>query len=142
MLFRSPDYTLTDPGSTGCAITVSYYNAIDNSVDINSGRGYTRNRLIKPEFAAPGVQVLGAGTDGRFIKSSGSSIAAGITAGAAALIIEWLRQQPNSIGITTSQVKNILILGANQGVLPEYPNQEWGYGTMDLYQSLNRLRSL
>ena len=141
-LEANPDYTLTDPGSTGCAITVSYYNAIDNSVDINSGRGYTRNRIIKPEFAAPGVQVLGAGTDGRFIKSSGSSIAAGITAGASALIFEWLRQQPNAIGITTSQVKNILILGANQGVLPEYPNQEWGYGTMDLYQSLNRLRSL
>lgn len=141
-LEANPDYTLTDPGSTGCAITVSYYNGTDNSVDINSGRGYTRNRLIKPEFTAPGVQVLGAGLNGRFTRRSGSSIAAGITAGAAALIIEWLRRQPNAIGITTSQVKNILILGTNQGVLPEYPNREWGYGTIDLFQSLNRLRSL
>lgn len=141
-LEANPDYTLTDPGSTRDAITVSYYNGIDNSVDINSGRGYTRNNLIKPSFAAPGVQVTGMGSDGRFEKRSGSSIAAGITAGAAALIIEWLLQQEGITEITTSQIKNIIILGTNQGVLPEYPNREWGYGTMDIYQSLDRLRSL
>ncbi len=141
-LEANPDYTLTEPGSTRDAITVSFYNAADNSVDINSGRGYTRDRLIKPDFAAPGVQVTGAGTDGRFIKRSGSSVAAGITAGASALIMEWLRQQSNTLGITTSQVANIIILGADQEVLPVYPNREWGYGTMDIYQSLDRLRSL
>lgn len=141
-LEANPDYTLTEPAGAEDAITVSYYNGVNNSVDINSGRGYTRNRLIKPDFAAPGVQVTGAGTDGRFVKRSGSSIAAGIAAGGAALIMEWLWQQPNLIGITTSQVKNIMILGTNQEVLPEYPNREWGYGTMDIYQSLDRLRSL
>lgn len=141
-LEANPDYTLTEPGSTRDAITVSFYNAADNSIDINSGRGYTRDRLIKPDFAAPGVQVTGAGTDGRFIKRSGSSVAAGITAGASALIMEWLRQQSNTLGITTSQVANIIILGADQEVLPVYPNREWGYGTMDIYQSLDRLRSL
>lgn len=141
-LEADPDYTLTEPGSAEEAITVSYYNGADNSVDINSGRGYTRNRLIKPDFAAPGVQVTGAGEDGRFVKRSGSSIGAGIAAGACALVMEWLIQQPNLIGITTSQVRNIIILGANQGVLPEYPNREWGYGTIDIYQSLDRLRSL
>ena len=141
-LEANPNMTLTDPGSTANAITVSYYNASDNSVDINSGRGYTRNRLIKPEFAAPGVQVTGVGANGRFERNSGSSIAAAITSGASALIMEWLRQQPGTLSITTSQVKNIIMLGTNQGILPEYPNREWGYGMMDIYQSLNRLRSL
>lgn len=141
-LEANPNTTVTEPGSAGSPITVSYYNGVDNSVDINSGRGYTRNRLIKPEIAAPGVQVTGAGTDGRFVKRSGSSIAAGITAGASALIMEWLKQQPIITGVTTSQIKNIMIMGADQGVLPEYPNREWGYGTMDIYQSLDRLRSL
>ncbi len=141
-LEANPDDTLTEPASASDAITVSYYNGVNNSVDINSGRGYTRNRLIKPDIAAPGVQVTGAGTDERFVKRSGSSIAAGIAAGGAALIMEWLQQQPNLIRITTSQVKNIMILGTNQEVLPQYPNREWGYGTMDIYQSLDRLRSL
>ncbi len=141
-LEANPDDTLTEPGSTWGAITVSFYNAADNSVDINSGRGYTRNRLIKPDFAAPGVQVTGAGTGGRFVARSGSSAAAGLTAGASALIMEWFLQQPGTLGITTSQVANIILLGVGQEVLPAYPNREWGYGTVDVYQSLDRLRTL
>lgn len=141
-LEANPDYTVTDPSCTRNAITVSYYNGLDNSVDINSGRGYTRNNLIKPNFAAPGVQVTGAGPDGRFEKRSGSSVAAGITSGASALIMEWYLKQPGNMGITTSEVKNIILLGTNQEVLPKYPNREWGYGTIDIYQSLDRLRSL
>lgn len=141
-LESSPDDTLTEPGSAQAPMTVACYNGTDNSVDINSGRGYTRNRRIKPDFAAPGVQVMTADTDGRFTRRSGSSIAAGITAGAAALIMEWLLEQPEVTGITTSQVKNIFILGTNQKVLPQYPNREWGYGTLDVYQSLDRLRNL
>ena len=141
-LEANPDITLTEPGSTYGAMTVSYYNGTDNGVDINSGRGYTRSNLVKPDFAAPGVDVTGAGLNGRFVKRSGSSIAAGITAGASALIMEWLKKQPQIRGVTTSQVTNIILFGVNQGTLPEYPNREWGYGTMDIYQSLDRLRRL
>lgn len=141
-LEANPDYTLTEPASTRGAITTAFYNGADNGVDINSGRGYTRSNLIKPDFASPGVQVTGASLDGRFVKRSGSSIAAGITAGASALIMQWLKEQTRSRSISTSQVANIMILGAEQGVFPEYPNREWGYGTLDVYQSLDRLRRL
>ena len=53
-LEANPDVTLTEPGSTENAMTVAYYNSVDNAVDINSGRGYTRSNLIKPDFTAPG----------------------------------------------------------------------------------------
>ncbi len=141
-LEANPDVTLTEPGSTFGAITVSYYDGTDSAVDINSGRGYTRSMLVKPDFAAPGVNVIGAGQNGRFVRRSGSSIAAGITAGACALLLEWLKKQPELRGVTTSQVANIILFGANRGVLPDYPNREWGYGTLDIYQSLDRLRRL
>lgn len=141
-LEANPNYTLTEPASTEGAITVAYYNGTENSVDINSGRGYTRSGIIKPDFAAPGVGVTGAGTDQRFVTRSSSSAAVGITAGASALIMEWLGRQPLSRGITTSQIANIMILGTNQKVLTEYPNRQWGYGTLDVYQSLDQLRRL
>ena len=134
--------TLTDPASSVRPMTVSYYNSIDNSIDINSGRGYTRSRILKPEFAAPGVEITGALPDGRFVNRSSSSAAAGIAAGAAALIMGWLIDQPQIQGVTCSQVRNIILLGTNQRSDMEYPNREWGYGTMDIYQSLNRLREL
>lgn len=141
-LESDPDYTLTEPGSTKDAMTVSFYRGQDNSVDINSGRGYTRSNLIKPDFAAPGVNVTGAGLDGRFVERTGSSVAAAITSGASALIMEWLYKQPQTRSVSTSQVANVMILGAEQEVLPSFPNREWGYGTLDVYQALDRLRRL
>ena len=141
-LEASPDVTLTEPANTDDPITVAYYRGADKSVDINSGRGYTRDRRIKPDFAVPGVQVLGAGPNGNFVRRSGSSVATGITAGACAMIMEWILNQPVPAGVTTSQVANIIILGAQQNTFSEFPNQQWGYGTMDLYQSLDRLRRL
>ena len=141
-LEANPNLTLTEPGSTRGAITTAFYNGADNSVDINSGRGYTRSNLVKPDFATPGVQLKGAFPNGRFVTRSGASGAAGITAGAAALIMEWLLKRPESRNVSTSQVANVMILGADQDNLLEFPNREWGYGTLDVYQSLDRLRRL
>lgn len=141
-LEASPDVTLTEPANTDDPITVAYYRGADKSVDINSGRGYTRDKRIKPDFAVPGVQVLGAGVNGTFVRRSGSSVATGITAGACAMIMEWILNQPIPTRVTTSQVANIIILGAQQNTFSEFPNRQWGYGTMDLYQSLDRLRRL
>lgn len=141
-LEADPNTTITEPGNTGGVITTAFYNGKDNSVDINSGRGYTRSNLVKPDFATPGVQVTGAGQEGRFVSRSGSSGATGIAAGAAALLMEWLLNRPESLTVSTSQVANVMILGAGQETLPEFPNREWGYGTLDVYQSLDRLRRL
>ncbi len=141
-LEANPDTTLTEPGSTRDAMTVSYYNSVENSIDINSGRGYTRCTVLKPDFAVPGVDITGLGADGRFTVLSGSSASAGIGAGASALIMEWLGKQPAVRGITCNQVRNIILFGTNQRKDMDYPNKEWGYGTIDIYQSLNRLREL
>ena len=56
--------------------------------------------------------------------------------------MQWLEEQPMAIGVSTSVVADLLILGADQGNLPEYPNREWGYGTLNVYRSLDRLRRL
>lgn len=141
-LEANPDTTLTEPGSTRDAMTISYYNSVDNSIDINSGRGYTRCTILKPDFAVPGVSITGLSSDGRFSERSGSSASAGIGAGAAALIMEWLGKQSAVRGITCNQVRNIILFGTNRREDMDYPNKEWGYGTIDIYQSLNRLREL
>lgn len=136
------DTTLTEPSNARLPMTVAYYNSTDNSVDINSGRGYTRDKVLKPDFAAPGVEITGLGSGKRFVQRSSSSAATAIAAGGAALIVGWLIRQSQVQGITNSQVKNIILLGADQRRNMEFPNREWGFGTMDVYQSLNRLREL
>ena len=61
-----PNTTLVSPSATAAVMSVSYYNGTDNSIDINSGRGYTRNGRIKPELAAPGVAVTGVLPENRY----------------------------------------------------------------------------
>lgn len=54
-------------------MTVAFYNSRENGVDINSGRGYTRDEKIKPDYAAPGEAVTGAVPGGEFKNRTGSS---------------------------------------------------------------------
>ena len=54
-----PDITITDPGNTAIPITVASYRVADRAIYLHSGRGYTRDGTIKPDIAAPGVDIYG-----------------------------------------------------------------------------------
>ena len=144
-LAPDPDTTLTDPGDASGCITASTYNAYDGSLYIHSSRGYTRTGAIKPDLAAPGVSVTGlrpaSGLQGfRYTTASGSSVAAAITAGSAALLAGWLRTRPNPMTPTAAELKNLLILGASRSTALSYPNRAWGYGALDLYGIFQNFR--
>lgn len=138
----NPNTTFTEPGSTITAMTVGFYNGNDKSIAISSGRGYTRGNIIKPNFVAPGVNVTGAVTRNRFTKRTGSSIAAGITAGAAALLLEWILYQLGEESIDSIQIRNLLTLGTERISGGEYPNREWGYGMLNLYRTFEEIRRI
>ena len=142
-LESNPDYTITEPGSAITAMTVGFYNGDDNSVAISSGRGYTRNnRAIKPNFVAPGVNVTGAVLRNLFAERTGSSIAAGITAGASALLLEWIVCQLQQGAADSIQIRNLLTLGTERNPNETYPNRTWGYGRLNLYRVFEELRRL
>lgn len=141
-LESNPDYTITEPGSTITGMTVGFYNGSDNSIAISSGRGYTRGGIIKPNFVAPGVNVTGASTRNQFTKRSGSSIAAGITAGASALLLEWIVYQLGEGAADSIQIRNLLTLGTERTLNEVYPNRTWGYGRLNLYRTFDELRRL
>ena len=124
--FLRPDpyTTLTDPSMTFPAVTVSSYSDANNSFYENSGRGFLSNGLIKPDVAAPGVNVstpVG--------KVTGGSMAAALTAGGVAQFMEWAVVRFNSPAAGSQEIKNYLIRGANRNSSYTYPNREWGaYG--------------
>lgn len=127
----NPDTTITVPGNVRYSITVGGYNAQNNSIYLDSGRGYTINGVIKPDFVAPAVEVLGAGLRNRFVQRTGTSGAAAITTGAVALIFEWAVVRGNYSRITSGDIKSILIRGAKRDAQRLYPNREWGdYGNI------------
>lgn len=134
--FLSPDpfTTITTPGNSVQVITVSAYNAYTNSIFINSSRGYSRSNQVKPDFAAPGVDVTGPDLRAGYINNSGTSASAALTAGSAALLLEWGIKERYPLYLSTYEVKNFLIRGATRRPELVYPNREWGYGTLNLYQ--------
>ena len=142
--FLEPDpyYTLTNPATTESPVIVSYYNGNTDALSQASGRGYTRFQQINPNISAPGVDVTGALPGGRCAARTGASAAASITAGAVALILEWLLTYENVPGIDSYQIKSLLILGAVRPNTMEYPNREWGYGQLNLYNTFETIRQL
>lgn len=136
----NPDTTLTVPSSTDIPITVGAYNSADNSIYLYSGRGFMPNDVIKPDFAAPGVDIPGAGPNNTFVTNSGTSAAAAITAGAAALLLEWAVVKGNNMSINSVTIKYILIRGTVRDANRVYPNREWGYGKLNLFNAFNAFR--
>ena len=123
----SPYVTLTEPASAESAITPSAYDDSNNSFYSNSGRGFLRDGDIKPDFAAPGVNVstvLG--------KQSGSSLAAALTAGAVAQFMQWAVIEGNDILAQSVEVKAYFIRGAVRTQEQFYPNRSWGFGRLDV----------
>lgn len=123
----SPYITLTEPANVREVISVTAYNDANNSFYIESGRGFTRKGQIKPDISAPGVlvsTVLG--------KQSGASMAVAITAGAAALFMQWAVVDGNRPLVESRELKNYLIRGAQRSGDISYPSREWGYGRLDI----------
>lgn len=141
-LEADPYYTLTSPANTDSPVIVSWYNGSTGALSQESGRGYTRSQRINPDITAPGVDVRGALPGGRFAARSGSCVSAAVTAGAVALMLEWLIYDQDVPGIDSYQIKSLLILGAVRPDIMEYPNREWGYGQLNLYNTFETMRQL
>ncbi len=136
-----PEYTLTSPGNTDIPIVVTAYDHTNQSLYINSGRGYIRNENIAPSLAAPGVNLIGPGLNNTYITASGTSAAAAHTAGITAMLLEWGILKGNYTHFSTIEIKNLLLRGAKRDPNMTYPNKEWGYGIIDLYNTYESLRS-
>lgn len=123
----SPYTTITEPGYVNSAVTVAAYQTGNNSIAPSSGRGFARDNAIVPEIAAPGVNVSTPYGD-----RSGTSVAAALTAGGCAQLLEWAVVNSNDILVNSVNIKNYLIRGAERDRNLEYPNREWGYGRLDV----------
>ena len=134
-----PNYTTVIPSTAIGAIAVAAYNDIENSLYINSSWGPALTSKMVPDFAAPGVNIegyypYGLGT------MTGTSAAAAITSGAAALVMQWAIVQGNAPATTGNRLRSILIRGCTREDRREYPNVQWGYGTLNLMGTFNSLR--
>ena len=154
-LTPNPNTTITGPGDASAVITAAAYNHLNGSIGIHSGRGYTLDGRIKPDIAAPGVDVFGPGQIPEaayrrgispasipMTRKTGTSIAAALTAGAVASLLSWGIVWNNDPGMSEAAIRSYLIRGADRNRAFTFPNREWGYGSLNLYNTFLWLREL
>lgn len=140
--FIQPDpyTTITSPGNSTAPITVTAYSPDNNTLYRRAGKGYSRTNEIKPEIAAPGVNIQAPTLQQGFTNITGTSAAAAHTAGVTAMILEWAIVRGNYPGVDSVEIKKFLIRGAQRNPRLVYPNRDWGYGILDIYNVYNTLR--
>ncbi len=136
-LLPNPDVTLTEPSYASQPLTVSTYQASNGSFYVRSGRGYSRTGKIKPDLAAPGVNVMTVGG-----RRSASCMAAAIAGGALAQYLEWAAVQGNEPYFRINDMKYYLYRGAERSSLLTYPNRLWGYGRLNIKGAFDAMRAL
>ena len=92
---------------------------------------------VKPLLAAPGVDITVPKAGGGYHSVTGTSFAAPLVTGSAALLMSWGIVQGNDPYLYGEKVKAYLAKGAQP--LPgfeKYPNSQVGYGALCLRESL------
>lgn len=133
-----PETTLTIPSTALRPISVGAYDDSTMTYAAFSGRGDTRAYGIqKPDLVAPGVGIVTTQRDGGYAPVTGTSFAAPLVTGAAALLMEWGIVRGNDPYLYGDKVKAYLRKGARK--LPgetEVPNPRVGYGALCVAESL------
>ena len=138
--FFSPttDTTLTIPSTARSSITVGAYDPRLSSYASFSGRGYTRIlHEVKPDLAAPGVNIPAPRSGGGYASFTGTSFATPFVSGSAALMMEWGILRGNDPFLYGEKLKAYLIAGAKPIASESaYPNRRVGWGALCLSESL------
>lgn len=120
ILEPSADITIVDPGVAKGAITTSLFDAKNSALYINNGRGFGRDGSIKPDVA--------------------TALSSAITAGAACQFLNWGIVEGKDKELRASDIKGYFIRGAIRDNDMAYPNMQWGYGKLDVYNSFEVIR--
>lgn len=154
-------YGISEPACTNGLISVAAYsseyivgngNEAGGAIATFSSFGPTLDERIKPDIAAPGVNVASSmssftdasftnlvsvsfqGNSYPFARLSGTSMASPATAGIAALILEADPQ------ITPADLKQVIMstarTDANTGVIPAGGSTRWGMGKVNAYHAV------
>ncbi|MDE6182069.1 MAG: S8 family serine peptidase, partial [Eubacteriales bacterium] len=138
-LNSNPYYTVTIPATSNSVIAVGGYNSLNNSFYPPSGRGPTSLQSLKPVICAPSANVSCIGNTGQLEIASGTSIGTAIAAGCSALLLEWGIARGNDPIMNSTTILGNLAIGAKKVPNESLPNNNWGFGILDILGTFEKL---
>lgn len=142
-------HSLSPPVAAKNPIVVGAVHTGSETMTDFSSWGPTDDGRIKPDLVAPGAQEGGDGgitstgywTDTSYVVRSGSSMAAAVTAGAAALLIEDYKDRfPALPRMRNATLKALLVHTAADRGAPG-PDYQHGYGALRIQSAIDLMRS-
>ncbi len=141
-----PEVTYTIPSTAARVITVGAYDSVYDAYADFSGRGVVLSgasedlvyqELVKPDLAAPGVNIRISDGRGGTQSVTGTSFATPFVTGAAALLMEWGIVRGEDPYLYGEKVRAYLRRGARPLRGEEiYPNNRVGWGALCVRESL------
>lgn len=142
---------VSPPGTAKNVITVgghkNRYSGAPDEMYYWSSRGPTDDGRIKPDLVAPGDYVRscksqeadsaqGSWSNNWYLEYSGTSMSTPAAAGAAVLVREYLMEVIGRQAPQGALIKGLLILGAQDMGTRDIPNNDEGWGRLNLVESL------
>ncbi len=137
----NPYITLQAPANAQKSITTSFYNQNNNTIAVESGRGFTADNRVKPNLTTGGVMALTTGLNNENVLLTGGSVAGAVLCGASLLLLEWGIILGNDTNIYGPTAISYFTRGTSKRSGDIYPNPQWGYGMLSLQGSFENLRS-
>jgi len=129
--------SINNPAPSLQCIAAAASNIQGDSLATFSSKGPRPDYSLKPDITAPGLSIYGpSNKNNEYVYKQGTSMASPIVAGAAALLIDFLKQE--NLSYTPGTIKSALLAGA---IDMGYDVWRQGAGFLNVSASLNILNN-
>lgn len=131
--------TITIPGDSTETITAAGYDQDNFNLLGYSGVAFRDDFIDRIDIAAGSKNAMAMGVNNKINIINGTSVAAAIAASTCALLMEWGIVRRNYPYMSTQSIKTFIARGTQKRKGDIYPNAQWGYGILNLYDIFSNI---
>ncbi|MDU1076499.1 MAG: S8 family peptidase [Clostridium sp.] len=131
--------SITIPGDSTETITAAGYDQDNFNILGYSGVAFRDDFVDRIDIAAGSKNAVAIGLNNKINIINGTSVAAAMAAGTCALLMEWGIVRRNYPYMSTQSIKTFIARGTQKRKGDIYPNAQWGYGILNLYDIFSNI---